>query len=284
MTSGHPPDLLAHREELAHLMERGPAGLFLDIDGTLAHLIDLPGAVELSVTVKKALLALSGRLTVVVLTGREVAAAQRIVGLESVVYVGNHGLEWSDGMLASTVLPAAQPYVAKVHVVAEQLERDLLPLPGVFLEEKGPTLSVHYRRSPDSPAARAEVLAFLNKATAGTDLLVSEGKMVVEVRPALIISKGTALEELVSRKRLVAIAAFGDDRTDADALRAVRKLRDEGKVEGMAVAVSPANAPQELVDAADYTLEGPVALEELLVGLVSRLARRCPVAACRARP
>jgi trehalose 6-phosphate phosphatase len=272
VTSGHPPDLLAHRENLAHLMERGPAGLFLDIDGTLADLIDDPDVVQLTVVVQTALLALSGQLTVVVLTGREVAAAQRIVGLDSVVYVGNHGAEWRDGK-STTILPSAQPYVAKVHEVAEQLEHDLLPLPGVFLEEKGLTLSVHYRRSPDSPAARAEVLAFLAKVTAGTDLLVFEGKMVAEVRPSVPISKGTALEALVSSKKLFAIAAFGDDRTDADALRAVRKLRDEGKVEGMAVAVSPANAPQELVDAADYTLEGPEAMEELLVWLVSRLAR-----------
>jgi trehalose 6-phosphate phosphatase len=271
VTSGHPPDLLVLRESLAVLMERGRGGLFFDIDGTLAHLIDDPDAVTLSSTVRGALEDLTSMLTVVVLTGREVAAAQRIVGLQSVVYVGNHGLEWRDGV-ETTVLAAAQPYVAKVHEVAGQLERDLLSLPGVFLEEKGPTLAVHYRRSSDPKAARAGVLAFLAKATQGTDLRVSEGKMVAEVRPALAISKGTALKDLVASKGLAAVAAFGDDRTDADAMRVVRKLRDEGKVEGMAVAVAPSNAPRELVDAADYTLEGPAALEELLAWLVSRLA------------
>ena len=261
------PDLLDRRGEVIELMRQGPAGLFTDIDGTLAPIVPDYAGAEIPEATRAALIALARRLSVVALTGRGVADAHRIVGLDEVVYSGNHGAEWlEDGV--ERVEPLAAPYVARMHEIAQRAERELA-LDGVFVEDKGPSVSIHYRNAADRPSARAAVLDFVASAAQGMRL--GEGKMVVEVRPPVALSKGEALRAYSRRAGLAAVLAIGDDLTDAEAFGVVREMRAEGEARGSSVAVTSGEAPPKLLAAADYTLDGPLGVQRFLVWLAETL-------------
>ena len=262
-----PPDLLKHLEALQRLVPIRPMGLFVDIDGTIAPIIADPDAVTVSDEVRDALAALAAHITVVALTGRDVASARRFVGLDSVVYAGNHGTEWLEEGRTS-VLPEVQSYVPSMHALAETAKRRLSALEGLYIEDKGPTISLHYRGTDDPSAARDEIHAVLRQTGEAGGLAISEGKMVVEVRPPLPVNKGTGLTRMVRRRGLRSGLVLGDDTTDVDAFVAMRNLRGFA---GLTVAVLAPDAPAGLLAAADYALSGTEAAQALLVWLAGEV-------------
>ena len=266
-----PPGLLDHLDAVRRLAGHRPMGLFVDVDGTIAPIVPTPEQAAVNPAVRRALAALAGEVSVVVLTGRDTAAARRIVGVAEIAYAGNHGMEWwEDG--AATVDPLAEPYVGRIHRVALHLGSALAGEPGVRLEDKGPSLSVHYRLAADPAAVRERVLALLGGPDGSGDLTVREGKMLIEVLPPVAVNKGTAIARTVERRHLASALVLGDDTTDVDAFEAVRELRAAGTVEALAVAVSE-DAPERLLAAADYRLADPAAVETMLTWLAAEVAR-----------
>jgi trehalose 6-phosphate phosphatase len=84
------------------------------------------------------------------------------------------------------------------------------------------------------------------------------GREVLEVRPPVRVDKGTAVTELVAGPGIRAALYVGDDRTDADAWRALRELRDAGALRhAVAPAVASAEVPPDVRAAADAEVEGP---------------------------
>ena len=268
------PDLLDNLDAVRRLVGHRPMGLFVDIDGTIAPIVPTPEQATVSPAVRRALAALSGGLSVVVLTGRDTASARRVVGVEAIAYAGNHGMEWwEDG--TATVDPLAEPYVGRIHRIAVHLGSALAGEPGVLLEDKGPSLAIHYRLAADPAAVRERVLAVLGGPDGAGDLPVREGKMLIEVLPPVAVNKGTAIARTLERRRLASVLVLGDDTTDVDAFEAVRELRAAGAVEALAVAVSE-DAPERLLAAADYRLADPAAVETLLTWLVGEVTARPP--------
>src|SRR3954447_3935065 len=90
-----------------------------------------------------------------------VADARAMLGLDGVTYVGNHGLEiWTDH--GPEVPPEARPWVPRVARVVDDL-RQQIHLPGVIVENKGPTASIHYRLTDNPEAARQDLLELIVK-------------------------------------------------------------------------------------------------------------------------
>ena len=254
---------MEHREEVRQLLRRPPTGLFVDIDGTIAALVPTSDAVRLTPAVKRALAVLSRNIVVVVLTGRQVAPARALVGLDSITYVGNHGLEWwEDGVFRT--LPEADPYIPQVHALAGALKEGLALLSGIVTEDKESSLSVHYRLARDPEVARDAILEFLAAAPESRGLTLREGKLVVEVCLPIPVDKGTALRSVVERRALRSALVLGDDGTDLDAFQAVNRLREESDFVGIAVAVIGDNAPFQLIDLSDYHLVNTNSTESFL--------------------
>ncbi len=263
------PNLLDYLDAVRRLAGHRPMGLFVDVDGTISPLVSTPAEATVSPAVRSALAALSAEVTVVALTGRDTASARRIVGVAEIAYAGNHGMEWwEDG--AATVEPLVRPYVGRIHRLAVHLGSAMADEPGVLLEDKGPSLAIHYRLAAEPAAARQRVLAVLGGPGGAGDLPVREGKMLIEVLPPVAVNKGTAIARTVERRALASVLVLGDDTTDVDAFEAVRDLRDGGVVEALAVAVS-GDAPEALLAAADYRLADPAAVETLLTWLVGEV-------------
>jgi trehalose 6-phosphate phosphatase len=101
------------------------------------------------------------------------------------------------------------------------------------------------------------------------DLRVTEGRKVVELRPAVDASKGSAARCLLERYGLETAVFLGDDRTDLDAVRTLQEMRATGGVRTLTVAVASREAPSELLGAVDGVLADVSAVEVFLERLTS---------------
>lgn len=259
--------LFHHLDAVRDVLREHPLGLITDVDGTIAPIARTPAQARVSAVVRRALSTLARRLAVVAaLSGRSAAEMRQMVGIPNMAYSGNHGLEWWCQGHAHA-LSEAEPYRATVGASLEEL-RSRLPLDGILFEDKGVSASIHYRRCPDPILARRAILAAAGQSSVTQDLRIGEGKMVVELRPPIAASKGTALRQLAARYGLRGALYLGDDATDEDAFDELHRWRAEEGTRGLAVAVADEETPERLMQRADLFLRGVGDVERFLLWLI----------------
>ncbi|MCH8940681.1 MAG: trehalose-phosphatase [Chloroflexi bacterium] len=265
--------LVERLKDLPQMMRSEPWGLFTDIDGTISEMVERPEAAMVRPGCAVALDTLAHQLAVVVvITGRDIESARRMVGVDNAIYFGNHGIErWEKGTLEVT--PEARPYVPRLQRIGKALSQRL-DMPGVIVEDKAVGLSVHYRLAEEPDAARSVILSAVEAVDTEGWLEVREGKMIVELRLPVAIDKGTAVQSVVREKQLRGAIVLGDDTTDVDAFRAARRLQEGGDFTGVSIAVVGDETPSVVVNEATYTLPGTVAVEGFLVWLSRELKKR----------
>lgn len=213
--------------------------LLLDFDGTLAPIVDRPELARMPDRTRRALeriMDMEG-VAVAVVSGRGLADVRERASLPGIAYAGNHGME-IEGAGLHRIHPQAAGARPQLQAVAARIEADLEGIDGAFLEDKGLTLSIHYRMAPEHAEEVREIV--LAAADGRPELDVTEGKMVMEVRPRVEWDKGRAVLFLLDHLRPPADAPvlyLGDDRTDEDAFRAVRGW--DPAAEGVLVADPP---------------------------------------------
>ena len=257
------------RERLAAWKgDPGSSAILTDIDGTLAPIVPTPDMSEVPAELKEVLRRLSGEyLLVAGISGRKTEDARRLVGLENIVYFGNHGFEiLRDGEVE--VIPEARPYLEKIQEL-ENRARDELEPQGAFIEEKGITASIHYRNVSGEIGERCVELVKAEGERLG--LRITVGRGVVEARPPIEADKGSAVRRLVEEYKPKRAMFLGDDTTDLDAFRALKELRDEGVLEEiLRIGVKSDEGPPEIVSEADIAVDGVEGVVEVLRGLASK--------------
>jgi len=185
-----------------------------DLDGTLAPIADDPENIEVSAAVKGELACLKDAAAVAIITGRSRSNAQKHLGIVPDYLIGNHGAEglpgWEDRLENFRLL---------VGKWDEQL-RSMLPdsiSPGILIENKGLTLSVHYRMAPNRKTAHAHVLRAIYCLEPKPRRVT--GKYVENLLPVASPDKGTALLDLMQRDGCQKGFFAGDDITDEDVFR-----------------------------------------------------------------
>jgi trehalose 6-phosphate phosphatase len=229
------------------LAERpGETAVLLDVDGTLAPIVARPedavvpdetrGLVEQLVARYALVAAISGR------AGEDAAA---MVGVDGVVYVGEHGLELD---------PRAAEWAPAIEEFADSVEWPA--------ELKRLSASFHFRAAEDEPAAVTELRRVADRAVAA-GLRPRWGRKVLEIRPPVDADKGTAVRALLEERDLRRAMYAGDDTTDLDAFRGL-----DGLDLAVRVAVVSNEGPTDLGEAADIVVGDPHALAGLLRGLL----------------
>lgn len=248
-------------------------GLITDIDGTLSRIAPTPEAAEVVPACREALRTLAGLIFVAAVSGRAATDARRMVGVAGVVYVGNHGLErlMPEGL---ALPPEVEHYAADLGAVLRQAERALDDLPGVIVEDKGSTGSIHYRQAPDPAAARDAILDAVGALAAEAGLVVTQGRKVIEIRPPLELDKGTAVRSLIDAYQLTGVLYAGDDTTDVDAFAALQAWRAETGRPALALGVLGPETPDAVARSADLHLAGVDDVAAFLGWLVAQTATR----------
>ena len=240
-----------------------PLLLFFDVDGTLAPIAPQPTLARVPDSTRRLLAVLVAMPQVIVglVSGRAAHDAKRLVGVEGVWTVGNHGAEIIAPNGDITVEPDVSRYAESVARTAQRLEPLLSPIVGVVLENKTWTLSVHYRASDERVLPRLREI--VEHVAAQHGLRVTEGKKVLEIRPPIRVDKGTAIERLArdlgGLTHGASVLFAGDDVTDEDAFRFLRQEYPHA----VTICIGDGAAT-----AAEFTLGSTEQLRALLEGVV----------------
>ena len=219
------------------------AALFLDVDGVLAPIVPRPEDSSTPPETRRELVRLADRYALVAcVTGRTGDVARGIVGVDSLRYVGQHGLELE---------PAAAAWADRVHAFAREW-------PWPWQEAKPLTAAYHFRLAPDETEARTELEA-VAAAAAAAGLRPRWGRMVLEVLPPVDATKGTAVRHLLEESGLTRALYAGDDTTDLDGFAAL-----DGLEAAVRVAVVSNEGPSALGERADLIVSSTEEFLELL--------------------
>jgi trehalose 6-phosphate phosphatase len=264
--------------------------VLLDVDGTLAPIVEHAEDAHVPEATRTILIEVTKRYGLVAcVSGRRAQAARQIVAIGSIAYVGNHGGELLPPGSTTTQLldPAIATWGERVAAFAEEAYTPSLRSLRVRFEDKGIIVAFHWRGARDEAEAEA-ALRDLAAAAERRGLAVHWGRKVLEVRPPVTLEKGhgiAALFNAVSARRgaaegtgddsgeagsgLAAAMYVGDDLTDLDAFRELRRMVAEGTLgSSLCVAVASDEAPAELVESADLVMDGPNDVRSLLAGLL----------------
>jgi trehalose-phosphatase len=245
--------------------------ILTDVDGTLAPIAERPERAAVPARASELLEALSERFGLVgCISGRRALEARRLVGVKGIAYAGNHGFEL---LMPGEVEPRLDPAVGGRERDAAGflagLDESELGGAGLRREDKGPIQALHWRGAEDEGVAEArarEIAAVAER----QGLEPRWGRKVLELRPASGGGKDAAVAALLAGRDMAAAAYAGDDRTDLDAFRRLRELHDEGQLTtALRVGVTSPEAPPELAEESDLTVDGPagwIALLEELAG------------------
>jgi trehalose 6-phosphate phosphatase len=266
-----PGDAAARLPELLRPLaaEPGRAALFLDFDGTLSAVVKdprdavpLPGVPSLI-----ARLAVPFAL-VAVISGRPTDFLVDALGSPpGVTLAGLYGLERAlQGEAHDTWAAVIDQVVAEAMASAP---------PGVYVEPKGLTVTVHFRKVPQY---EGWVVDFARRQAEAHGLVVVQGRRERELRPPLDVDKGTVVSALVAEHTaatgspLDAAAAFGDDVGDLPAFAALGTLQVAagGPLRTVVrVAAVDAESPPAVAAAADLTVDGAPGAVALLEDLAT---------------
>ncbi len=235
--------------------------LFLDYDGTLAPIAQVPSEAVLSQENRELIerLVRIPSYQVVIISGRMLSDIKQIVGIEGACYIGNHGWEIENSSMQMKNLIPSQ-VVSVMKSVKDELIMQLSDIQGILVEDKGVTLSVHYRLVPrDKEFLVRRIFEQICMPYCRKNMVkVYQGKKVLELRPWVQWDKGKAALWLLRKQEILmgkgnALPLYiGDDSTDEDAFEALKN-------KGITVFVG---APR--YSKAQYYLAGPQEVTELL--------------------
>jgi trehalose 6-phosphate phosphatase len=198
--------------------------LFLDVDGTLLDIAATPDSIQVEPGLHDLLARLRAVLdgAVALVSGRPIVELDRLFGPHRWAAAGVHGLERRDSIGRWHSQNGFD--VATVARARERLQQLSGRLPGTVFEDKGLAVALHYRQVPHVEGqVRSEARSIMR--AVGGRLVLLEGRMVIELRPAGS-TKADAIREFLNEapfkgRRPIFI---GDDVTDQTALDAVERI------------------------------------------------------------
>lgn len=255
------------------LADPGRTAVFSDLDGTLAPIVDNPRDAVIEPAVREVFSGLAKRYGAAgIVSGRPCLDARRIIGLESLIYYGNHGFEALRPGVGSNpeIARAIGDHRDDVHTFTDpNLDEDATDAVGLRIEDKRTIVALHWRGAPDEAAAEAEAERLATEAEQA-GLWIHRGRKVLELRPPVEVNKGTAMQSLLESGRYGGAFYAGDDITDIDAFKTLAQMREQRSVtEIVRVAVLSDEGPEDLGDHADLEVEGTAGLIPVLEALLA---------------
>jgi trehalose 6-phosphate phosphatase len=249
------------------------AAILLDIDGTLAPIVDHAADAHVPESTRQLLIAVARTYGLVAcISGRRASEARAMVSIGTISYLGSHGVEllrsgWTEAVLDAGVAD----WVRRIHEFGREADTADTRKLRVRLEDKGAIVAFHWRGAPDEDAARAAVDAIAQRAEAA-GLRTHWGRKVLEVRPPIKIDKGAGIRRLLKEvgSEIDSAMYVGDDTTDLDAFSALSELVAERRlVRAVRVGVSSSEGPSEITSKSDLVVDGPEGVSQLLAALIA---------------
>ena len=240
------------------LSEADQVLLALDYDGTLSPIVDRPEMALLPAQTKEWLIRLNRneKYLVGIISARALSDVRERVGIEGLIYAGNHGMEIS-GRGMDFVHPEALQLKASLNQAFLRLQQGLEHIKGVVVEHKGLALTVHYRLTPDELVGKVKEAVEMTASpfVESGDLTLSTGKLGFEILPDVAWGKGDAIHEILTVFPQSSLPVYcGDDLPDEDGFAAVQAAGGFGVFVG----------PEGVTTAALYRVDSPQEVSETL--------------------
>lgn len=263
---GRLPDALRDAPSLAERMAGKRLAVFLDYDGTLTPIVDRPEDAIISDGMREVVRGLGRRCTVCVVSGRDRAVVQRLMGVDDLVVAGSHGFDIWSPKGGTIEREEGAGFADLLERVTDTVREEVASVPGALVEPKMSSVAVHYRLVDEHERPRIKELVDRLLAANPRALKMTPGKMVYEIQPNLDWDKGKAvlylLEALELDREDVLALYVGDDITDEDAFRALA-----GRGVGILVADPADPEVAGRTTAAEYLLRDTEEVESLLDAL-----------------
>jgi trehalose 6-phosphate phosphatase len=217
------PHAVRDRERFERALAGRRPAVFLDYDGVLTPIVDRPEDARMTPEMRRVVRELADRCPVCVISGRDRAVVQDLMGMHDLIVAGSHGFDIWHPERGTLRHEAATGFERLVADVSDELDDGVGWLDGVQVERKRASVAVHYRLADADAAER--VAEFVRRLLAGRsgELKLTPGKMVYEVQPNLDWDKGRAVRFLLDTLGLtgpdIVPIYLGDDVTDEDAFR-----------------------------------------------------------------
>jgi len=224
--------LIAWPKVLEQIQKAKQVLLLIDFDGTLAPIVERPELAEMPERTRGLLKELStqSHFALGIISGRAKEDLKRKVGLDGVIYAGNHGFE-IEGPGINFVNPVVSEVRPLFGTIKQILFSNLEVIKGVTIEDKGITLSIHYRQvdAGKTKDVKTMIESGINCVSSRGLIKVISGKKVYEVKPAVNWDKGKAIRLIIKnvgkggRKSGLLPIYLGDDISDEDAFQTIEK-------------------------------------------------------------
>lgn len=197
--------LAREQAKLLSQYARSKVLLAFDFDGTLAPIVVNRQAASMRKSTRLLLEQVSQVYPCAVISGRSRSDTLRRMGsIKLSEVIGNHGLE--PGNTAR--------HMRQMTAVLPVLRRHLRGVPGVDIENKRLSISIHYRKARAKRRTAAVIRAAIAELSVPARVIF--GKQLVNVLPSDAPGKGYALEKLRKKLRVERAMYVGDDLTDED--------------------------------------------------------------------
>jgi len=223
--------LFSQRDKLENRLSDKSILLFLDYDGTLAPIAETPQKAVISPEAKDLLKKLSKKsnCSVAIISGRALNDIKTIAGIKDIIYAGNHGLEIEGPKInfVSQVSPRLKSIIRNIY---EDAVSKLSKIKGVLIEDKGLTISIHYRLvdAKDIQEFLSIFKEITGPYTVRDKIKINSGKKVYEIKPPVMWDKGKVVLWLLARQQFLSgenrifPVYIGDDITDNDAFKVLK--------------------------------------------------------------
>ncbi|XP_015582969.1 probable trehalose-phosphate phosphatase G isoform X2 [Ricinus communis] len=276
------PSALNSFEQITNFAKNKKIAMFLDYDGTLSPIVDDPDQALMSDDMRSAVRNVAKYFPTAIISGRSRDKVFELVGLTELYYAGSHGMDimgpinnsvsndHANGIKSTdqqgkdvNLFQPAKEFISMIDEVFRTLVENTKAIKGAKVENHKFCTSVHYRNVDEKnwPTVAQIVHDILKQYPR---LRLTHGRKVLEVRPVIDWNKGKAVEFLLESLGLsnsddVLPIFIGDDRTDEDAFKVLRKGN-----KGYGILVSP--VPKETN--AFYSLRDPTEVMKFLKSLV----------------
>ncbi|MEE8556672.1 MAG: bifunctional alpha,alpha-trehalose-phosphate synthase (UDP-forming)/trehalose-phosphatase [Myxococcota bacterium] len=223
-----PPSEADFDRWLGGFADRARLALFLDYDGTLTPLVEHPSRARLPRGSRTLLRTVAERddVDLTIVSGRSLDEIRGLIRLEGLTYAGNHGLEISGPNLPDFHHEDLPQFETRTVTLATALEK--VAIGGAWVEQKGATLTFHYRSVEEAAQERIAEEARARIREAGFD--ARDAHCAVEARPPIAWDKGQAVLHVLRARygeewaESIKVIYVGDDQTDEDAFRVLSGL------------------------------------------------------------
>lgn len=201
--------------------------IFFDYDGTLTPIVATPALAATSLETAQLLKELSAltSVRVAIISGRSLEDLKSKGKVGNIIYSGNHGFEIENEKPDFGALNDGK-FQKILEELGIQLLNGLGNIGGIIIENKGWSMSIHYRLMEESHENHFYQLVqgICEPYLAKNQIKLGSGKKLWEIRPPIDWNKGKAAVWLWKKyesstgKKFLPIY-LGDDQTDEDAFR-----------------------------------------------------------------